>query len=234
MTTAGNLVFQSEGNNLAAYRADNGEKLWTGNLGVRAGSAAMTYQLDGVQYVAALANARVVVFKLGGNATLPPVAAAAQPQQLNPPANFGTDAQITAGKSTYTASCSICHEGQARNSTQAPDLSYSQFLASNALFRAVVIDGAKMDGGMKSFKGALSDDAVEALRAHLVSVANELKNNPQAAGGGRGFGGPGGPPGGGRGAGPGGPPGGGRGAGAGPAAAPQPAAPAEPPVGLHQ
>jgi len=226
MTTAGNLVFQSEGQTLVAYRADNGEKLWTGSLGVRAASGIISYALSGEQYIATLAAGRVVVFKLGGNAELPVTAAAAQPV-LNPPARFGTEAQIAMGQEQYTASCSICHEGQARNSTGAPDLSYSPFLANNAAFSSVVIDGIKMDGGMKSFKGGLSPEAVEAIRAHLVKVANDLKDNPPPARGG--FGGPGGRgggPGGGarRGGGPGGP--------GGPPA--QPAQPAEAPVGLHQ
>jgi quinohemoprotein ethanol dehydrogenase len=252
MTTAGNLVFQTEGSSIVAYRADNGEKLWTGAMGVPVGSGPMTYQVDGVQYVAALGRARVAVFKLGGTLVAPPVPAA-PPQVLNPPPNFGTAAQIATGGESYAAACSICHEGQARNSTGAPDLRYSPFLASTALFNAVVIDGVKMDGGMKSFKGALSLENTEAIRAHLVSLANTLKDNPQAAGGGGrgGFGGPGGggpgggapgggAPGGARGAGPGGPggvaPGGARGAGPGGAAAAPaaPAAPAEPPVGLHQ
>jgi PQQ-dependent dehydrogenase (methanol/ethanol family) len=245
MTTAGNLVFQSENpqgqpgqgqpsGSVVAYRADTGEKLWTGAIGARAGSGPMTYQVDGVQYVAALGNARLAVYKLGGNAVMPP-APAALPQVLNPPANFGTAAQIAMGLESYTSACAICHEGQARTSTGAPDLRYSPFLGTTASFNAVVIDGIKIDGGMKSFKGALSPEQVEAIRAHLVSTANTLKDNPQpAAGGGRGgFGGGGGPPpGGARGAGPGAgaAPGGGRG----PAAPAAPAAPAEPTVGLHQ
>jgi quinohemoprotein ethanol dehydrogenase len=238
MTTAGNLVFQVEAQgqvgNLVAYRADTGEKLWTGAMGARAGSGPISYQVDGVQYVAALANARVVVYKPGGNAVLPP-APAALPQVLNPPPNFGTAAQIATGGDSYTASCSICHEGQAvRNSTGAPDLRYSPFLGSTAAFNSVVIDGIKLEGGMKSFKGALSPENVEAIRAHLVSLANTLKDNPPPAGGGRGgFGAPGagGPP---RGAG-GAPGAGGPPRGAGPAApAAAPAAPAAPPVGLHQ
>lgn len=228
MTTAGNLVFQSEGNTIVAYSADKGDKLWTGNLGVRSGSSPITYELGGVQYVAAIANARVVVFKPDGKAELPPAPTQVS-QVLNPPANFGTPAQISAGSENYTSACAICHEGQARNSTGAPDLRYSPFLGSNQAFKSVVIDGIKVDGGMKSFKGALSTDAVESIRAHLVNAANDLKNNPPPARGGGfgGFGGPGGPPGGGRGGpgGPGGPPGG--------APAPQPAQ-AEPAVGLHQ
>ena len=234
MTTGGNLVFQTEGTNLVAYRADNGEKLWTGNMGARNTTGPMTYQLDGVQYVAALGNQRLVVFSLGGKAELPAVAAAA-PLVLNPPPDFGTQAQIAWGKETFTASCAICHDQQARTSTGAPDLRYSPFLASRDAFRSVVIDGIKQDGGMKSFKGALDTDNVEAVRAHLVNIANDLKANPQPAGvGGRGFGGPGGP---GGGPPPGGAPGGrGPGGPGGPGGAPAaaPAAPAEAPVGLHQ
>ncbi|MEO8314655.1 MAG: PQQ-binding-like beta-propeller repeat protein, partial [Pseudomonadota bacterium] len=52
MTTSGNLLFQTEGNNLVAYRADTGgDRLWTGALGARTGTGPMTYQVDGVQYV---------------------------------------------------------------------------------------------------------------------------------------------------------------------------------------
>jgi len=220
MTTAGNLVFQSESANLVAYSADNGDKLWTGALGANAGAGSMTYEIGGEQYIATLAavgqqrTGRVVVFKLGGKAALPAVAPAAQ-QVLNPPANFGTEAQLAAGRDSYTAACSICHEGGARTSTGAPDLSYSPFLASTAAFSSVVIDGIKMDGGMKSFKGALTSENVEAIRAHLVSVANTLKSNPPRGG----VGGPGGGGGGARGGGP------GRGAGAGPAAPPPAATP---------
>ncbi len=82
MTTAANLVFQTEGLNLVAYRADNGDKLWQGSMGVRAGSGPMTYQVDGVQYVAAIATGRVVVYKLGGTTALPPSAVQAA-QVLN-------------------------------------------------------------------------------------------------------------------------------------------------------
>jgi quinohemoprotein ethanol dehydrogenase len=223
LTTAGNLVFNSQGQNLVAYRADNGEKLWTGAMGVNAGSGAMSYMVDGEQYIAAIANARVVAFKIGGTATLPPPPATIS-QVLNPPANFGTEAQVKSGADMYTNSCGICHEGQARNSTSAPDLRYSPFLANNVAFKSVVIDGIKVDGGMKSFKGALTDANVEDIRAHLVSIANQLKNNPAPARGA----GPGGP------GGPGGAGGGGRPPGAAPAAPAPPPAPAAPAAGLHQ
>jgi mono/diheme cytochrome c family protein len=243
MTTAGNLVFRSESpqgqpGTLVAYRADNGEKLWSGSMGAGAGSGAISYEIDGVQYIAAIANARVAVFKLGGNAALP-AAAAAVARVLNPPANFGTEAQLAAGRGFYTQSCTICHEGQA--TIGAPDLRYSPILASAEAFKAVVIDGAKADGGMKAFGGAFTLENVEAIRAHVVSLANTLKDNPAPARGA----GPGGPGGAGpRAGGPGGAPrAGGPGGGApragGPGGAPAGGAPAPQPapqeqVGLHQ
>jgi PQQ-dependent dehydrogenase (methanol/ethanol family) len=234
MTTAGNLVFQTEGvgrtdSKVVAYSADKGDKLWEGTMGVGSGSAPMTYEVDGTQYLAALATGRLVVFKVGGKASLPPGPAQVS-QVLNPPANFGTPAQVATGSESFAASCAICHDAAGQRSTNAPDLRYSPFLGSAEAFKSVVIDGIKIEGGMKSFKGAMSLENVEAIRAHLVSTANDLKNNPQPARGGGGFGGfggPGGAPGGaGRGGpgGPGGPPG----------AAPAPAAPAQDAVGLHQ
>src|SRR5690606_15116376 len=81
-----------------------------------------------------------------------------------------------------------------------PDLRYSAFLNSDAGFKAVVIDGALTEAGMLSFEKALSLEETEAIRAHLVSLANTLKSAPPRGGGGFGP-----PPGGGRGGGPGGP-----------------------------
>jgi hypothetical protein len=85
-----------------------------------------------------------------------------------------------------------------------PDLRYSPYLSSEAAFKVVVLDGALTEGGMLSFSKALSTQDAEAIRAHLVSLANTLKANPQRGGGFGGFGGGG--PGGPRGGGPGGAP----------------------------
>ena len=72
-----------------------------------------------------------------------------------------------------------------------PDLRYTPLLLSAEGFKAVVYDGVLTDNGMLSFKKALSPEDVEAIRAHLTSVANDLKKNPPppVAGGGRGVGG---------------------------------------------
>ena len=219
MTTAGNLVFQgTTPRNLSAFRADTGDKLWTGEAGVSISAGSVTYDIDGTQYIAAVgagqgANpARLVVYKLGGTAKLPPAAPAAAPVAFTPPAAFGTDAQLARGQELYTQNCTICHEG-GRGMGGFPDLRTTPMMQNADLFKAIVIDGALTDNGMLSFKKVLSAEDAEAIRAHLVKLAHE----PRPAFGGFG-------PGGG---------GGGRGPGGGGAAPAQPAA-EQPAGGMHQ
>ena len=96
--TAGNLVFMgnSGGKQLAAYDARNGKKLWSFDAKTAVFAAPITYELDGVQYVAASVGgatqggyfaptyARMLVFALGGKAKLPEPAPYTPPV-LNPP-----------------------------------------------------------------------------------------------------------------------------------------------------
>ena len=93
MTTAGNLVFQvlADGR-LMAYSADKGEKLLELQTGLRSGMGPpITYKLDGKQYVAVMGGVgnaapggnagpgnqatpfapKLLVFEIGGKATLP-------------------------------------------------------------------------------------------------------------------------------------------------------------------
>jgi quinohemoprotein ethanol dehydrogenase len=193
MTTAGNLVFQgTTPRNLSAFRADTGEKVWSADAGVSISAGSVTYEAGGTQYVAAVGAgggsnvSRLVVYKLGGNAELPPFAPPAAPQAFNPPANFGEAAQLARGQELYTQNCTICHEG-GRGTGGIPDLRTTPMMQNAALFKAIVIDGALTDNGMLSFKKVLTAEDAEAIRAHVVTLANDLKANPQ-----RGFGGPGG------------------------------------------
>jgi quinohemoprotein ethanol dehydrogenase len=232
MSTAGNLVFQGKNNDLQAFRADTGEKLWSAPVGAGLLAGTVTYMLDGVQYVAGVGalgrNAgRLVVFKLGGNAVLPP--APPPPARLTtPPPVFGDEAMLARGQEKYTQNCTICHE-DGRGMGGIPDLRTSPFLSSDAGFKAVVIDGALTEKGMLSFKQALSVEDVEAIRAHVVRLAN---TPAQRGAGGFGGGGP-------RGAGPGGPakpqqPAGGMGAFAVPGQAAAPGSQQGATGGLHQ
>lgn len=190
LTTAGNLVFQGSGQNFKAYRADTGELIWSTDAQTGIVAAPASYSVDGEQYVAVVAGssgfgasywapnyARLLVFKLGGSARLPEKIAYT-PRTLNPPPNFGDAAMLAKGESRYNEHCASCHGNNGRVSSLFPDLKYAPALNSPELFRAIVIDGIWQDNGMVSFKDQLSLDDAEAIRAYVVSLANEAKNNP--------------------------------------------------------
>jgi quinohemoprotein ethanol dehydrogenase len=195
MTTAGNLVFQGSGRNFIAYRADTGEKVWSAETGTAVAAGSITYEVRGTQYVAAVAGGagatsanRLLVYKLGGTAMLPPPAPAAPAQAFNPPTNFGTDAQLARGEQIYTQNCTICHEG-GRGMGGFPELRTTPMMQNADVFKAIVYDGALTENGMNSFRKTLTPEDVEAVRSHIVRLANDFKNNPRPQGFGPGGGG---------------------------------------------
>jgi mono/diheme cytochrome c family protein len=198
MTTAGNLVFQGgTARNFSAFRADNGEQVWTTETKAQIVGGSASYAVDGEQYVAVVAAgqggfgggsywapnyARLLVYKLGGTATLP-VSEAYTPPPLNPPAEFGDAAVLARGEVKFTENCGSCHSinEQGRVSSLFPDLRYAGALWSAEAFKAIVIDGVLQVNGMVSFKKVLSPQDAEAIRAHVVRLANQAKNAPPAA-----------------------------------------------------
>lgn len=184
MTTAGNLVFQGTGQrNFTAFRADNGQKLWTTDAGASVQAGSITYQVGNTQYVAVVAGApraaggnRLLVYKLGGTVALPPVPPAA-PLVVNAPENFGDEATLAKGKQLWEQNCTLCHEG-GRGMGGFPDLRYSGLLQSDVAFKSVVIDGVLTENGMLSFAKALKPQDVEAIRAWVTKLANDVKNQP--------------------------------------------------------
>jgi alcohol dehydrogenase (cytochrome c)/quinohemoprotein ethanol dehydrogenase len=203
MATAGNLVFQAGApGTFSAFRADTGERVWSTQTQANIVGGSASYSLDGEQYVAVVAagrsgsgggywapnDARLLVYKLGGTATLPaPVAYT--PPPLNPPAQFGDDALLAQGEARYSAHCSTCHGNDGRVSSVFPDLRYAAALSNPELFKLIVIDGVLQPNGMVSFKKVLTPQDAEAIRAHLVRLAIQAKNAP-ASGGGPGGGAP--------------------------------------------
>jgi quinohemoprotein ethanol dehydrogenase len=193
LTTAGNLVFQgTSGQKFSAFRADNGEKVWSVDTRGNVVPGPISYSIGGVQYVAAVSSAstgfaaangvnRLLVYKIGGTVQLPP-APPVVPQVLNPPADFGDAALHARGKDLYERSCTGCHEG-GRMFSGFPDLNYSIALNNAVLFKAVVLEGALAEGGMISFRNSLQEADAEAIRSYLTLRANELKRNPPRQGG---------------------------------------------------
>jgi alcohol dehydrogenase (cytochrome c)/quinohemoprotein ethanol dehydrogenase len=210
MTTAGNLVFQGTGaHDFTAFRADNGQKVWSADTQAGITGGPSTYEINGVQYIAVVAAgqsgfggggywapnyARLLVYKLDGKVTLPP-ATPFTPPVLNPPPEFGTAAQLENGEHQYTAHCAGCHGNNAAGgravSSLFPDLRYAGGLWSADAFDAIVIGGALQENGMVSFKKDITTQDANDIRAYMVHEATLAKNAPPPPPGqGRGRGGP--------------------------------------------
>ena len=197
LATAGNLVFMGNGAGkiLTAYDAKSGAHLWSFDARTAVFAAPITYMLDGVQYIAASVggaaqggyfaptNARMLVFAVGGKATLPEPPPYSPPP-LNPPPSSASADVITHGGEIYSQYCSVCHgvNGlQAR--TSFPNLTVTPLLWTQPGFDQVVLQGGRADRGMGSFVKELKPDDAVAVREYLISRANALKSGgPGAAG----------------------------------------------------
>jgi quinohemoprotein ethanol dehydrogenase len=197
LATAGGLVFQGRGTitgELIAVRADNGELLWHYHVPNNVNPGPISYAVDGEQYIAvasgsgagALSEARVaqpgrlVVFKLGGTANLPPDPLPAAP--ANPPSETFSDASVKQGGELYGKYCGRCHGGGMRASNNLPDLRRVAELSDKKAWQTVVIDGALMHAGMISWNKFLSAGDAEDIRAYVAGEARILQKMQGAQG----------------------------------------------------
>ena len=194
LSTAGNLVFEGTGyGQFEAFRATTGEKLWSAptQSGVTAGPIA--YTVNGEQYIAILVGwggvlplaagevglqvpqinnvPRMLAFKLGGKAVLPPLEQT-EPRVLHPPRATASAAMVKKGEQLYQRYCSGCHGDVAVSGGVVPDLRYSGALSSDAWFH-IVLDGALRSEGMVSFSKELSRTDADAIRAYVILRANQ-------------------------------------------------------------
>jgi mono/diheme cytochrome c family protein len=152
----------------------------------------VTFQLDGEQYIAALAGiggvavaggfggtqlrsqfGRVLAFKLDGKAQLPPL----MPSVVRRPPDVrraNAQGDVRAGRRNYDRVCSACHGENARSATAIPDLRYSNVIVDRDSFKSIVIDGVRSAQGMVGFASMLSATEAEEIRAYLVSLAVAL------------------------------------------------------------
>ncbi len=194
LSTAGTLVFQGTATEeLIAYNATSGEQLWSAPTQTGVLAPPITYSVDGEQYIAVVVGwgavtanvlgvvtnpegtnrniSRILAFKLGGTAELPPPPERVAPP--DPPDDFGSEEQIVAGASMYGRNCSICHGIYAISGGVLPDLRHSAMITTPESFQTVVLGGALLDNGMASFAEVLSEDDAEAVRAYIVRQAHQ-------------------------------------------------------------
>ncbi len=193
LATAGGLVFQGAfDGKFRAYDAATGEKKWEVDAQYPVLSGPISYEIDGEQYVAATAGwgtayplaaggptgpgspekGRVIVFKVGGAAKLPAYEIFG-PDPVPAAEDFGSAAMLEHGKTLYFQNCMVCHGDSAQSGGLVTDLRWSSAGATKDTWKAVVLDGQYASAGMASFKGALSEADIEAIRAYVVNRANE-------------------------------------------------------------
>ena len=196
LSTAGNLLFQGNADaEFVAYRATDGERLWSAEVQSGVTAPPVSYAVDGVQYIAVVVGwgsssalimgpdlnpdgskrniSRVLAFKLDGEAELPappPLRAKAEP-----PAAFGDEILIEEGSLNYAKNCLGCHGLDAVSGGVLPDLRFSPILATAEGWDAVVRGGRLREQGMVSFAENLTESQSEAVRAYVVQRAHETK-----------------------------------------------------------
>jgi alcohol dehydrogenase (cytochrome c)/quinohemoprotein ethanol dehydrogenase len=205
LATAGGLVFQGTGSGqFTALDATNGKELWSAPVQTGIVAAPITYSIDGEQYVAIMAGSgsswamiggdsnmkgmvpqnisRLLVYKLGGTAQLPP-APVVQPLPMNPPPATAAADVVAKGGELYGAYCSTCHGAAAIQVGILPDLRRTPYLQTEESFESVVLGGARQTHGMANFTGELKPADVQAIRAFVVLRSNQDKPAAPAAAG---------------------------------------------------
>lgn len=117
---------------------------------------------------------RLLVFKLGGSAKLPP-APDMDAGPLDPPAFTGTAQQVASGAYRFGRYCSTCHGDAAIGAGLLPDLRRSGTLGNEDAFQSVVFDGALKDNGMVGWSDVMKRGEIEDIRQYIIHRANEDK-----------------------------------------------------------
>ncbi len=201
LSTAGNLVFQGTADGrFVAYAADTGAKLWEAPAGSGVVAAPITYSIDGEQYVSVMAgwggvfalyggdaaasnhvrsiDGRLLTFKLGGTATLPPRAPEPARVQAFTAPPIATAQTVSEGELLFARNCMACHGAGAVGGGVIPDLRHiSPEVASG--FKAIVRDGTLRTRGMPAF-ARLSETDLDAILAYLQKRAAEEKDEISA------------------------------------------------------
>lgn len=194
LATAGNLVFQGTADGrFVAYRAKDGQSLWEtpANTGVMAGP--MTYKVNGEQYVAVAAgwggafplfsgvisniagvkaDARILVYKLGGDAVLPPKKVV-QNVQITPLLTSIDSKKVERGHTEFAIHCSACHGLEAVSGGIVPDL--RMLSASKVENFHVILKGALAPLGMPNFTGKLNDEQMDEILNYLAQRNADLR-----------------------------------------------------------
>jgi quinohemoprotein ethanol dehydrogenase len=189
LTTAGSLVIAgTTKQTFSVYRATDGALLWEMPVQTSPVAGPITFLVDGEQYIAVnagfgggaaqvergagiarnRAEARLLVFKLGGELMLPPLPDA--PALADPPPVPTDEAAIARGAELFAQTCAECHGDLAIGGVK--DLRIMS-RDTHAAFATIVLEGTLVEQGMASFADILTVAEVEAIHDYLIARANE-------------------------------------------------------------
>jgi PQQ-dependent dehydrogenase (methanol/ethanol family) len=192
LATGGNLVFQGRADGiLAAYRANDGQQLWTFDAGTGIIAPPVTYNVDGVQYVTVMAGwggstalfnapgsgpvkpgfGRMVTFTLNGTAVLKAPAFGHKEPPSPAISASAPPRTVHEGDLLFNDHCAGCH-GVNAVAGPLPDLRYASKETLEGI-EGIVLGGSRAPAGMPSFAKILNGPQVRAIRAYIVSRARE-------------------------------------------------------------
>jgi quinohemoprotein ethanol dehydrogenase len=195
LTTAGGIVFQGTAvGTFDAYRASNGDRLWSFDAGLGIMAAPMSYSVDGKQYVAVLVGwggtvaaisevadvgwkygqqpRRLLVFALDGKDKLAP----SPPRDmkihaLDDPDLVLDEKDVAAGRAFHLV-CASCHGAGFRAAgAPGPDLRESAIALRLDTFSQMLREG-RPDKGMPSYQW-MSEDQIRYLHSYVRARARE-------------------------------------------------------------
>ncbi|MBJ21783.1 MAG: PQQ-dependent dehydrogenase, methanol/ethanol family [bacterium] len=193
LSTADNLLFEgSADGRFVAYRASDGTKLWESPVGTGVMAGPITYEIAGDQYVAVAAGwgasfalsggeaalrakvrggARVLAWKLGGEAPLPPGRAPLGPVPTPTYEITSTPAERRRGMILYQQECSVCHgPGAIGGGSGVPDLRYTAE-AVHSIFSEILLEGLREAGGMPRFDDLFDEEEIHMIQAWILEQA---------------------------------------------------------------
>jgi quinohemoprotein ethanol dehydrogenase len=201
LATAGNLVFEGTADGrVVAYRATDGKLLWESPAGTGVMAAPITYLVDGQQYVTVMAGwggafplaygeagaragvtsvGRVLTYKLGGNAALPPALPIDASPVPPPPISIAANTkQLRQGGVLFHDWCAVCHGLKGIAGGVIPDLRRAT-AETHASFADIVLGGVREPKGMPSFADVLRAEDVRLIQAYVLQRVRE--SQPQQA-----------------------------------------------------
>ena len=201
LTTASGLtVYGGITGKLFVRETKTGKLLKEIDTGTAIMAAPMTYEVNGVQYIAVMAGwggggypyvprysaaythentNRLLVFKIGGGAVPKPDLRPALEAAPEPPAQAsGVTAQtIARGQGLFFSNCAICHANQPRSIT--PDLRRMQ-PGTHEVFRQILLEGLLTPNGMPRWDDVLSPGDADAIHAYLIDLQGKTRTEELA------------------------------------------------------